>query len=281
MRKQQVSRVRGRGRGKGRDRRRGAVSSAPIVNAEQPKVSVVIPFMNERRTIRRVIRQARAVHPSTEVIVVANGSSAEALDTVMRSGAKVLAYSEPLGHDVGRSIGARAAKGEVLLFIDADMVLQAGKLRPFVQAVISGSADVALNDYAGPTDTKKVHPVVLAKHALNALLGHEQLRGASLTAIPHALSRKALAVIGVDSLLVPPLAQAKAIGKGLKVRAVHTVQVGRLNPLRKGRERKFSLASIIVGDHLEALEWWARHTDERGGMEDLSRQRQMLGGYHG
>lgn len=279
MRKKQVGRIRSDRRSRGKGGGRGQGSAAAIANAEVPKVSVVIPFMNERRTIRRVIRQARAVHPSTEVIVVANGSSAKALDMVLRSGAKVLSYSEPLGHDVGRSIGAQAALGEVLLFVDADIVLSAASLRPFVQAVLKGETDVALNDYSGPTDKKEVHPVVLAKHALNAMLGQEKLKGTSLTAIPHALSRKALMAIGSDSLAVPPLAQAKAIGRGLKVRAVHAVPVGRLNPLRN--ERRFSLAAVIVGDHLEALEWWARHTDERGGLEDLNRQRQMLGGYHG
>lgn len=146
--------------------RRG--SRLTIVNSEDPLVSVIIPYMNEKRLIRRIIREARAVHPRTEVIIVANGSTRESLRTVLGSGAKVLVYNERLGHDVGRSIGAQAAYGEALLFIDADMVISSARLRPFVQAVLSGSADVALNDYSGPTGKLEVHRVVLAKHALNA-----------------------------------------------------------------------------------------------------------------
>ncbi|MBJ6363825.1 glycosyltransferase family 2 protein [Paenibacillus sp. MAHUQ-46] len=258
--------------------RRTSRSRLSIVNSDDPLVSVIIPYMNEKHLIRRIVREARSVHPRTEVIIVANGSNRKALAAVRATGAKVLAFDERLGHDVGRSIGAQAAYGEVLLFIDADMVIPSGRLQPFVNAIASGDADVALNDYSGPTGKKEVHSVVLAKHALNAMLGEDNLKGASLTAIPHAINRKTLVAVGPQALLVPPLAQAKAIQLGLKVKAVHTIQVGRMNPIRRTREKKFSLASVIVGDHLEALNWWTDATDERGGMEDYNRKRHFLGG---
>ncbi|MFC5405516.1 glycosyltransferase family 2 protein [Cohnella soli] len=240
-----------------------------------PRVSVVIPVMNERRTIGRVIREAARVHPQTEVIVVANGSTDGSLEIAQVSGAKVIVFDRPLGHDVGRAIGAREASGDILLFIDADMVIPATKLRPFVDAVAAGT-DVALNDYSGPVDKATVHGVVLAKHALNALLGREDLQGASLTAIPHAISRRALTVIGTTALAVPPLAHTIAVREGLKVERSAVVNVGKLNPLRKKRERTHSLEPLIVGDHLEAIQWWLRTSDSRGGYDDGGRQRWMV-----
>lgn len=241
----------------------------------EPYVSVIIPVMNERRTLRRVITEAFRVHSRTEVIVVANGSTDGSANIARRSGAKVLTYDRPLGHDVPRAVGARAARGEVLLFVDADMVIPAVKLRAFVEAV-AGGIDVALNDYSGPVNKAVVHGVVLAKHALNALLGRPDLKGASLTAIPHALSRRALQRIGASALAVPPLAHTMAIREGLKVRRTARVNVGRLNPLRRKRERRHSLEPLIVGDHLEAIQWWLNQTDIRGGFEDGARQRGMV-----
>lgn len=231
--------------------------------------------MNERRTLSRVIAEAYRVHPRTEVIVVANGSTDGSMEIARKRGAKVLAYGRALGHDVPRAIGARAAKGEVLLFIDADMVIPAAKLRAFVDAV-SGGVDVALNDYSGPVNKAVVHGVVLAKHALNALFGRQDLQGASMTAIPHALSRRALQRIGASALAVPPLAHTMAIREGLKVQRTVRVNVGRLNPLRMKRERKHSLEPLIVGDHLEAIQWWLNQTDSRGGFDDGARQRWMV-----
>lgn len=239
----------------------------------EPLVSVIIPVMNERRTIGRVVREAKRVHPSTEVIVVANGSKDGSAAIARSSGARVIVYDEPLGHDVGRGVGANAARGQALLFIDGDMVIPAAQLRPFVQSVLQGETDVALNDYSGPTDKHAVHSVVLAKHALNALLGRPDLKGTSMTAVPHAISRRALETIGAEALSVPPLAHARAVRLGCKVSAVKHINVGKLNLLRKKRERTNPLERLIVGDHLEAIDWMARHSDERGGYGDAERKR--------
>ncbi|MCD9025967.1 glycosyltransferase family 2 protein [Cohnella silvisoli] len=248
---------------------------SPNEQGSFPFVSVIVPVMNERKTLRRVLSEASRVHPQTEVIVVVNGSTDGSLEIARKSGAKVLMYEHPLGHDVGRSIGAREAQGNILLFIDADMVIPAATLRAFVDAVTQG-ADVALNDYSGPVKKFTVHGVVLAKHALNQLLGRPDLEGSSITAVPHALSRKALDIIGTSALSVPPLAHTMAICKGLNVRRVIHVNVGQLNPMRLKRERKHSLTPLIMGDHLEAIQWWLRKTDSRGGYEDGDRQRWMV-----
>jgi hypothetical protein len=97
-----------------------------------------------------------------------------------------------------------------------------------------------------------------------------------MTAVPHALSRRALETIGCPPLAVPPLAHTMAIHAGLAVKRVRHVDVGTLNPLRVKRERSRSLEPLIVGDHLEAIRWLASRTDERGGYEDGTRNRRMV-----
>ena len=87
----------------------------PTGESPHPCVSVIIPAMNEAGKISAVIAEARAVHPETEVIVVANGCKDQTATVAERMGAKVLSYAEPLGHDVGRSVGAEATKGRILL----------------------------------------------------------------------------------------------------------------------------------------------------------------------
>jgi hypothetical protein len=245
----------------------------PRENHPHPYVSVIIPAMNEAGKISAVIAEARAVHLETEVIVVANGCKDQTAAVAERMGAKVLSFPEPLGHDVGRSIGAQAAKGRILLFTDSDMVIPSGELRPFVQAVQSG-VDVALNDYTGPIDRQPVHRVILAKYTLNSMLGRSDLRGASMTAVPHALSRRALETIGASELSIPPKAQAAAVNRGLRVEAVYRVEVGRLNPGRiAGGD---PLEMLVLGDHLEALEAVMAERGVRGGYHDGGRRRSVV-----
>lgn len=249
----------------------------PITNADRPKVSVIIPVMNERRTVQAVIRECRSVHPDTEVIVVANGSTDGTDRLAEVAGAIVVRYREALGHDVGRSIGALHAKGEVLLFTDGDIVIPGTVLRSFVEAVQNG-ADVALNDYSGSVSGKRVHSVVLAKYALNAVLGKHELKGVSLTAIPHALSRRAAETIGVEHLAVPPLAYAIAASRGLALKPVRYVEVGRTNPSRKGRRKKGKdpLERLIIGDHLEAIGWLLEQSGPRAGHPEQERRRDVI-----
>ncbi|MFD0694213.1 glycosyltransferase family 2 protein [Paenibacillus sp. GCM10027628] len=248
----------------------------PITLRENPKVSVVIPAMNERKTIAAVIREARMVHPSTEVVVVVNGSRDGTGHIARRMGARVVTFKKPLGHDVGRAIGAMHAKGNILLFTDADIVISARDLKPFIRAIERG-VDVALNSYTGHVHTDRVHPVVLAKHALNLALARPDLRGSSMTTIPHAISRKALERIEAQNLSVPPLAQTIAIRKGLDLKKVHEVDVGRVNPRKRRGFKVDPLRNLIVGDHLEAIEWLLNETNERGQQTDLSRDRSFVG----
>ncbi|WP_245864063.1 glycosyltransferase family 2 protein [Paenibacillus donghaensis] len=247
----------------------------PVANHPDPYVSVIIPAMNEAQTIAKVIASARAVHPRCEVIVIVNGSADRTAELAQSAGAYVITYEQPLGHDVGRSRGAEAAKGEILLFTDGDMVIPAVRLRPFVEAVGHG-ADIALNHYSGPVRSTVPHPVVLSKYALNLLLSRPDLRGCSMTAVPHAISRRALEQLGSAVLSRPPLAHARAVLEGLQVQTVDEVPVGKLNAVRRKVGREDPLQHVIVQDHLAAVQLLLERRGSRAGLSDGIRRRELV-----
>jgi len=256
-------------------RKRKQPISCVTLHQHRPKVSVIIPVCNEARTLAKVIREAFRVHPQTEVIVVDNGSTDGSKRVATRLGARVISFSQRLGHDVGRSIGAMEAKGDILLFLDADFVVSAKEAIPLIRAVQQG-VDVALNKYNGIVTKANVHRVVLAKHALNAILGRPDLHGASMTTIPHAISRKALNIIGAENLAVPPLAQAIAVQRGLHIKAAQLIQVGLRNRIRRRAKDVDPVGDLIIGDHLEAIGWLIQASDERASMHDELRIREMM-----
>jgi glycosyltransferase involved in cell wall biosynthesis len=83
-----------------------------------PTVSVVIPALNEGDYLGRLLDALDAqTEPPLEVIVADAGSSDDTADVARDRGAKVVRGGMP---SVGRNAGARAATGDVLLFLDAD-----------------------------------------------------------------------------------------------------------------------------------------------------------------
>ena len=90
------------------------------------KVSVIIPVFNGgpvfRETLASVLREAAA----DEVLVVSDAST-DGSDRVAEDlGAKVLRVPENAGPSRARNLGARAATGELLVFVDADVSLPPG-----------------------------------------------------------------------------------------------------------------------------------------------------------
>ena len=107
-------------------------------NYNGKQLSVIIPAQNEEKTIKAVIQQARLIEPK-EIIVVINGSSDKTEEIAKQMGTTVITFKESLGHDVGRSIGALAAIGDILLFIDADFPIPANDLFQFCKLLGTGS----------------------------------------------------------------------------------------------------------------------------------------------
>ncbi|MDK8210708.1 glycosyltransferase, partial [Bacillus subtilis] len=81
------------------------------------KVSVIIPACNEADSLLPVIKEVQKMKPF-EIIVVVNGSSDTTKEIAEDAGCRVIYYEEALGINIGRAIGAKKAKGDILLFLD-------------------------------------------------------------------------------------------------------------------------------------------------------------------
>ena len=83
-------------------------------------VSIVLPAKNEAEGLRRALPGLRAALPDAEVIVVDDGSSDETAQVAVSLGARVLTSPYSMGNGAAIKRGARAAQGDVIVFMDAD-----------------------------------------------------------------------------------------------------------------------------------------------------------------
>ena len=86
----------------------------------KPQVSVVLPARNESAPIRDVVMRIRALLPEAEIIVVDDGSNDGTGEAAAKAGARVVRHPYSRGNGAAIKGGARAATGEVIVFMDAD-----------------------------------------------------------------------------------------------------------------------------------------------------------------
>jgi glycosyltransferase involved in cell wall biosynthesis len=106
-------------------------------------ISFIIPAYNEEAllgvTLDAIAEAARSSGEPYEVIVVDDGSTDRTAAIAAERGARVVAVR--LRHIAGaRNAGGRTARGELLVFVDADTILPASVLKGAIAAFRGGAA---------------------------------------------------------------------------------------------------------------------------------------------
>lgn len=83
-------------------------------------LSVILPAKNESEGLRRTLPRLRELLPDAELIVVDDGSTDDTAQVATELGARVLSSPYSMGNGAAIKRGARAASGDVLVFMDAD-----------------------------------------------------------------------------------------------------------------------------------------------------------------
>ncbi len=83
-------------------------------------ISVIIPARDEAPALPACLRGVLAAVPGCELIVVDDGSTDATPAIAAEHGARVISHPYPKGNGAAVKTGARAATGEILVFMDAD-----------------------------------------------------------------------------------------------------------------------------------------------------------------
>ncbi len=87
-------------------------------------VSIVIPVYNASAYLAACLESVRSMDPEPlECIVVDDGSTDDSAAIAERAGFRTIACQRRRGPAAARNVGARAARGGILLFIDSDVLV--------------------------------------------------------------------------------------------------------------------------------------------------------------
>jgi GT2 family glycosyltransferase len=118
------------------------------------RLSIIVPFHSNLEQLGRslaALRRAGHALPEhaelAEIIVVADGSSEDPTALARENGARVLAIAGPQGPAVARNHGAASASGDLLVFVDTDVVVSASALAQFAALFTGRDAAAAFGAY--------------------------------------------------------------------------------------------------------------------------------------
>jgi glycosyltransferase involved in cell wall biosynthesis len=83
-------------------------------------LSIVLPAKDEAAALVALLPRLRAAHPAAEIIVVDDGSTDDTRACCASAGITCLSSPYSMGNGAAIKRGSRAARGEVLVFMDAD-----------------------------------------------------------------------------------------------------------------------------------------------------------------
>lgn len=101
-------------------------------------VSIVIPIYNEEKVIADCLESLKEQSwQNLETILVDDGSTDKSAQIVKTFGVTLLKQNHK-GPGSARNLGARRAKGEILVFVDADMTFEKNFVNDLVSPILNG-----------------------------------------------------------------------------------------------------------------------------------------------
>jgi glycosyltransferase involved in cell wall biosynthesis len=115
-------------------------------NAERPKVSVVIPSLNEEKTIGRVIQKAKETLEAMGLTyeIIAADNSTDKTPEIARSMGATVVTPDRRGYGYAYLYAFRHARGDIIVMADADDTYDMRELPKLLQPILEGKADLVI-----------------------------------------------------------------------------------------------------------------------------------------
>jgi glycosyltransferase involved in cell wall biosynthesis len=147
----------------------------------KPTVTLIIPAYNEAKTVGEVVRTAAQSGIFAQIIVIDDGSSDGTGDAVKVAKAalpadsicsiELLVHEHNQGKAMGMLHGLDAARGDIVMFLDADLIgLRAGHMQQLLAPLLdttgyTASLGVFVGGRAATTMAQKIAPFISGQRA--------------------------------------------------------------------------------------------------------------------
>lgn len=98
----------------------------------KPRVSVIIPVKNEAIGLKTFLPALCQTYPEYEILVINDGSTDDTVSVALSYGVKVISHPYSIGNGAAIKTGAKAATGDIFIFMDGDGQHQVEDIAPLL-----------------------------------------------------------------------------------------------------------------------------------------------------
>ncbi len=231
-----------------------------------PSLSIIVPFHRGLGSLARCLAALETRPAASEVIIAADGAVDDCHALAASCSARVIDLQGPKGPAAARNAAARAAAGDILVFIDADVVAGSGSLDRIVR-VLDEQPDVSA--VFGAYDDRPADPGFVSqyKNLAHAYVHHSSASDArTFWAGFGAVRRSAfLAVHGFDERFRRPSVEDIDFGYRLTAAGYRVVLD---SSVKASHLKRWTLASMVVSDIRDRGVPWTQLLHRYGAMND-------------
>lgn len=244
-------------------------------------LTVIIPYSTQENILEELIISAWQLDP-IEIIILLRNSKSGLYTIAKKHKCRIFFEDRHIENHSGYVTALKAARGEVLLFLDGNFSVPTAPIREFIKPILINQTDVILNDLNGIIDMDKCHNLdIVWRKMLNEILHRPDLKGNTLISMPYALTKEVMVGIGYEVLKKPILSHMILVDQGWYISHCYSINMLSNDELLQDdrylfKEKLTDAEKLKIKNYLVVLSKWLKKYGTRGGFTDWGKRRDII-----
>ena len=187
-------------------------------------LTVIILYSEREQILEESIQSIWKLNPLEIIIFVPNDRS-NLYEIAKKHKCHIVLMDKYSTYYDGYEASVKAAKGDVLLFVDSNFLLSSNEMKNFIEPVVTNQADVVLNKIDKFIEVDKCPNMdIVWRKMLNEILSRPDLKSNSILSLPYALTKEVVVNIGFDYIKDIVLAHMNIVNQGWRINDQYAIK---------------------------------------------------------